>query len=239
MSSTITYTKQTIPYFYIIRHIASEKLYAGSRWAKGCNPLEFMQLEGYTTSSSTINFIIESEGLNSFEILRIDTNCDGFHVYDYETSFLQCNDCAASPNWLNGHNNKGITFGTEQFIKSMLLKYDDEYFNNREKMKLTKLKNHGNENYTNREKAEQTNFKNTGYKSALQNPKSREKGKETVLLKYGDVNYRNLEKAKNTMLLNYGVDHSSKIKFLCIIESKKEYSKQIISRDYPEFKQYY
>lgn len=56
MFSTNTYT-QTIPYFYIIRHIESNKMYAGSRYAKNCHPSEFMTVNGYTTSSSEINYI--------------------------------------------------------------------------------------------------------------------------------------------------------------------------------------
>lgn len=107
MLSTNTYTEQTIPYFYIIRHIESGKMYAGSKWTKNCHPNSFMKSDGYTTSSPTINSIIEYEGLTSFEILRIDTNLDGVSAYDYETIFLKTNNCAKSLNWFNKHNNNG------------------------------------------------------------------------------------------------------------------------------------
>lgn len=96
-----------IPYFYIIRHIHSNKLYAGSRWAKNCNPQELMQPNGYKTSSKTIHDLIERDGLESFEILRIDTYCDNLHPYDYETIFLETNNCAFSKNWINLNNNTG------------------------------------------------------------------------------------------------------------------------------------
>ena len=45
MSSETIY----MPYFYIIRHIPTGKKYAGIRYAKGCNPIEFMQPDGYQT----------------------------------------------------------------------------------------------------------------------------------------------------------------------------------------------
>ena len=120
---------ETIPYFYIIRHIATGKMYAGSRWAKGCHPNELLRADGYLTSSDEIRSIITIEGTHSFEILRIDTNCDGIHPYDYESSFLQINKCARSDNWLNGHdNNSRMMFGETEFYK---------------KAKTTWLKNYG------------------------------------------------------------------------------------------------
>ena len=120
MTSKNIYT----PYFYIIRHKETNIKYAGSKWAKGCHPDEFMQPNGYTTSSNIINSIIEQDGLDSFEILRIDTNCDGLQPHDYETLFLETIDCASSPDWYNGHNNKLSGFGTLAFIKSMQHKYN-------------------------------------------------------------------------------------------------------------------
>ena len=119
MTSDIIYT----PYFYIIQHIESKKLYAGSRYASGCHPDEFMQPNGYQTSSNTIKSIIEQEGLLSFSILRIDTYCDNIHPYDYESLFLQHLDCAKSPNWYNGHNNDGISYRTEYYDAIMIKKY--------------------------------------------------------------------------------------------------------------------
>ncbi|CAB4126972.1 hypothetical protein UFOVP84_39 [uncultured Caudovirales phage] len=116
------------PYFYIIQHKETKKMYAGSKWAKGCHPDEFMQPNGYTTSSNIINSIIEQDGLDYFEILRIDTNCDGLHPYDYETLFLETIDCASSPDWYNGHNNKFIRdklvpFGSVKYNMLIKLKY--------------------------------------------------------------------------------------------------------------------
>nr|QMP83706.1 MAG: hypothetical protein [Caudoviricetes sp.] len=109
---------QTIPYFYIIRNKETGIMYAGSKWAKGCNPDTFMIPLGYQTSSPIIHSIIEEFGLDIFEILRLDTYCDGLHVFEYETIFLQTNECSKSIRWYNTHNNTGkMAFGTELFDK--------------------------------------------------------------------------------------------------------------------------
>lgn len=70
MNSNVIYERKTdrTPYFYIIQHISSGKLYAGSRWAIGCYPAEFMKADGYCTSSKKIKKIIEAEGIESFRI---------------------------------------------------------------------------------------------------------------------------------------------------------------------------
>jgi hypothetical protein len=108
-----------IPYFYIIRHITSGTMYAGARWKKGCHPKEFMQSDGYQTSSKIIHSVIKKEGLDSFEILRIDTSCDGLHPKEYETLFLEINDCVKSKNWYNGHPNKILSHDSEEFKSIM------------------------------------------------------------------------------------------------------------------------
>lgn len=137
------------PYFYIIRHIPSNKMYAGSRWGKGCNPLEFMRQNGYTTSSKVVNKIIQEEGLNSFEILRIDTYCDGLHVYNYEQTFLETNNCASSNMWFNKHNGMGLS----DWLYVNNIKNPMELPEFVLKSNQTKIKKYGNKNYNNSEKA--------------------------------------------------------------------------------------
>ncbi len=95
----------TTPYFYIIRHTTTLKMYAGCRFAKKCHPSELLQPNGYHTSSKTIQSIITSEGCDAFEILRIDTNLDGLSASDYEAAFMTTINCAISPDWYNKHNN--------------------------------------------------------------------------------------------------------------------------------------
>ena len=167
MTSTNTYT----PYFYIIRHIPTSKLYAGSRYAKNCHPSEFMTVNGYTTSSPTINDLIKENGLTVFEILRIDTNCDGLHPHDYESLFLQTLNCAASDLWFNAHNNNGnFALGTAGYYKIMMQKY-----NVTNPMQSAKIK----------EKIKQYYITNFNVENPLQIESVREKHKATCLKRYG------------------------------------------------------
>lgn len=105
-----------VPYFYIIRHKKSGKLYAGSRFANNktvANPVEFMKENGYNTSSIEVRNLIETEGFESFEVLRIKTFTDGESAYNYETKFLKKVNAKDNPKFINRTNNNGIfnTFG--------------------------------------------------------------------------------------------------------------------------------
>jgi hypothetical protein len=112
----------TMPYFYIIKHKISGKQYAGSRWMSGCHPSELLQVDGYYTSSNTVHSLIDSDGLESFEIVDIVILDD---PYTYETHFLKENNCAESDNWLNKHNNesKPPPYGSKHFKQLMIEKY--------------------------------------------------------------------------------------------------------------------
>lgn len=116
----------TTPYFYIIRHKLTNKRYAGSRWAKNCDPSELLKEDGYFTSSNSIHNLIKHDGLDSFEILKIIELED---PYKYETQFLLENDCANSNEWFNMHNNekKPEPYGSIGFKTAMLLKYGVEH----------------------------------------------------------------------------------------------------------------
>jgi len=116
----------TQPYFYIIEHKESGRRYAGSRWSKNCHPSEFMTKDGYTTSSTTVNDIIESEGLKSFRIVELTEMDD---PYTHETNFLVENDCAASDDWFNYHNNvtRPAPYGSPEYKKMMFDRYGVEH----------------------------------------------------------------------------------------------------------------
>jgi hypothetical protein len=176
MPSNYIYT----PYFYIIQHKETHKKYAGSRWAKECNPKEFMKEGGYTTSSKTINEIIKSQGLNIFEIVDIIT-IDELNIpfgtnsiYDYETWFLITNNCANSDNWYNSHNNMGMAFGTKTFIDSS---------------KETFLKKYGVvnpfESSIIKEKIKQSNNDSLGVDYPMQSKLVQDKSKKSCQEKYG------------------------------------------------------
>lgn len=285
-------TKETTPYFYIIQHKETKIMYAGSRYAKGCHPDEFMQPNGYQTSSVTILNIIEKEGLSIFNILRIDTNCDDVSSLRYETSFLQCLNCAKSPYWYNGHNNDTLmAYGTEEFklksietcFKNFGVKYPMQSEKVREKSKITSIINYGCESHTqsyiSKSRLKQSNLKKYGYENTFQVPEFKDKGKISKLKKYGNETFNNREKSNTTCIDKYGVknihqvqsvidktaktiserytkselnnltkqgifnkhgvNNASQIPFFSIIETKKTYAKNVLSRRFPEFKQFY
>lgn len=140
------------PYFYIIQHKQSKIKYAGSRFSKRSRPDELLKKNGYCTSSSIIAEIIEKEGLDAFEIVEINTHCDGMHPVDYETKFLLGNNCAESDEWYNLHNNDFVKRRDEYFEKYLVLTYGDDYRGMSEKYKkrTTKkcLEKYGKEYYT-------------------------------------------------------------------------------------------
>lgn len=93
------------PFFYIIRHISSGKLYVGYKAEqKTCNSLTFMSNEGYQTSSKIIKEIINNEGLMSFEVDRIRHFSQGDIARDYESRFLNRVNAMNNPLFINQSN---------------------------------------------------------------------------------------------------------------------------------------
>lgn len=120
------YQQTTIPYFYVIKHISSGKLYAGSRWAKGCNPSELLQENGYLTSSKVVKKML-MEDPQCFEVVMIKTDCE--NVKEFETMFIEENDCVSSTLWLNGHNNKILfSHDSEEFKQIMIKLYGTDHW---------------------------------------------------------------------------------------------------------------
>jgi hypothetical protein len=181
-------------------------MYAGSKWAKGCNPAEFMKPNGYKTSSQTIQTIIKEEGLDSYEILRIDTYCDNLSVYDYESLFLQTLNCVKSEEWYNKHNNDTIppAFGTEEFSELLFSKYGYKHNSQIPEIKQNKIN---------------SCLSKFEVKHYMQSPYTKEKSKRTVLLKFGVENISQSEKIKTlkceTNMKNSGVDHNGRIPVEC------------------------
>lgn len=91
-------------YFYIIRHRNTNKKYAGIRYSKYADPNELLRPDGYSTSSVIINSIIKEEGLEAFVVESIKEFPEG-GAYEYESWFLDHNQCAQSAEWYNIHNN--------------------------------------------------------------------------------------------------------------------------------------
>ena len=92
------------PYFYIIKHILTQKYYAGCKINSKADSSVFMTERGYQTTSQVIKEIIQKDGLNSFEIVKIkhfDTPDD---TLAYEMKFLTKINAAENSKFYNRHN---------------------------------------------------------------------------------------------------------------------------------------
>lgn len=109
------------PYFYIIQNIYTGIYYAGSRWAKSCNPTELLVEGGYLTSSNIVNRIIKKRGTASFVVRRIRVFTDGAEARRYETRFLQKINAKSNPCFYNEHNNDHLfSFHDEKYKAKMI-----------------------------------------------------------------------------------------------------------------------
>ena len=263
MSSTNTYTEQK--YCVYITHYSENKL--PSKNNSAITPSNYIGTtsvdkinNGYkgSVSSKKYKTIWESELKNNPQLFSVeiisyhDTRPEATYkelqlqrIFNVVKNPLFINMAYAS---INGCHGMDVSGKLNQFTLTSI-KY---------KAKLTKLIKYDNQFFNNHDKTKQTLYTKTGYEYALQNPVSKEKQrktnlerngsetycnpekiKQTKLIKYGIESYNNREKSKQTSLLLYGYDNPSKIPFLCIIANKKVYSKNILSRWYPELKKYY
>lgn len=72
------------PYFYILKHKYTGRLYVGSQYGKTSNPSNIWST--YFTSSKFIKEIILNEGKDSFEVLKVTERLD---ARKYEARYLQ------------------------------------------------------------------------------------------------------------------------------------------------------
>ncbi len=209
-----------IPYFYIIQDTRNNMYYVGSKYGKDANPETFWIQNGYTTSSSTINTIINEYGLSIFKIRKLKIFEAGGQAYDYETRFLQKIDAKNNPNFYNLHNNdKYPSFGSEEHKKIMIEKYGVEYpiktTEIKEKMSNTIKKKYGVNWYTQTEefkgKYVEKSLEKYGVTSPTKCEEIKEKTKNTNLKKYGNKCnlYSDIQKQKN--LEEYGVEYFSQM----------------------------
>jgi len=92
------------PYFYIIKHIPSQKYYAGCKINSRANSSDFMTERGYQTTSQVIKEIIQRDGLNSFEIVKIKHFEIPDDALNYEMKFLTKVNAAENARFYNRHN---------------------------------------------------------------------------------------------------------------------------------------
>jgi len=223
------YSYDRVPYFYIIEHKETGKKYAGAKWAKDANPNNFMLETGYQTSSSTIHKIIGNEGLDAFEIkeiVKLEELCIPFgcqSIDEYESWFLESNDCANSKDWYNRVTPWNAAFGTEVFYSNMInkfgVKYPGQIETHSEKVKLKCQQNFGTDHYYESEECknkllEYIHKHDKTATNVWQLEITKEKSRSTCAVNHG-VEYPAqskiiFNKAKETLINNYGVDSPMK-----------------------------
>ena len=236
----IYYTKNHIPYFYIIQEISTGMYYAGAKWAQGCRPDELMVEGGYFTSSPTIKLLIDKNGLNSFVIRRIWQFETPKEAYDYETKFLKRINARKNPLFYNRHNNDGL-ISPEMMEITMLEKYGvtNAAYSPiiRKRIIDTNIERYGVDNpaknFNIQQKTRTTNLKRYGFDNPLKNPETHKRAKITKQEKYSDPNYNNRANAELTCYKKYGVYHNSQIEEVKSSKSlmMKEKSKNKNNRD--------
>lgn len=87
----------TVPFFYVVRHVDSGVRYAGIRVAKGCHPKQLGVT--YFTSSNIVGK--KWRGGEIFEIDRIRLFSTGVEAAHWEGRFLSRINAADSPMWFN------------------------------------------------------------------------------------------------------------------------------------------
>lgn len=94
----------TTPYTYCITHKPTKKRYYGVRYQRGCEPSDLWNK--YFTSSSEVQFLIEQDGISSFEIEIRRTFDTEEQARDWEYRVLSRLKVAQNDNWLNKSNGK-------------------------------------------------------------------------------------------------------------------------------------
>lgn len=92
------------PYFYIITHLPSGKYYAGCKFNSKANSDDLMTSGGYKTTSKVVKQLIESDGLDSFKVLKIKHFKTAEEALWYESKFLIKVNAATNSKFLNRQN---------------------------------------------------------------------------------------------------------------------------------------
>lgn len=167
-------------FFYIVQHKITKKYYIGSKYGQDADINTFMTENGYKTSSSTISKIIELEGLDIFDIIKIKLFETPSEAYNYETRFLKKVDAKNNKKFYNSHNNDILGYGSDGFYFVMEQKYGVKHALQSndicEKSKQTCLKNYGVEWYFQSEefKSNYANYASMGGK--IQGQRNAESG---------------------------------------------------------------
>lgn len=185
------------PYFYIIQHVPSGKLYAGVKYSADADHKNLLTPSGYHTSSNIVHDLIKKDGLSSFAITEIKLFNSPDEAHSFETNYLRLNSAATSTLYLNQHeNNQNKSFGTESYKEVCMLRYGVE---------------HPIQNEHIQRKQKNTMLNRYGVEHACQSPELLEKRKQQHRELHGvDFPMQSVdtqEKSKKTMMQKYGVPH--------------------------------
>lgn len=254
-----------IPFTYIIGWSKHKKFYYGSKYAQGCQPADLW--ESYFTSSEYVKDFRKENG--EPDIIRIHrTFSDKDSCVAFEHKYLTKIDAKNHPLFLN-KSNGAKDFGiinneSKQKTKETCLEiYGYENASQspkiKEKIKATWLEKYGYEYAMQspeiKEKRKETCLEIYGYEHSAQSPIVKEKKKETCLEIYGVAHVSQIIKPCEHCGELKGITHETQCKknpnrkiaknqgkvlpFFTIIETRKTYGKNNLSRWCPEFKEFY
>jgi hypothetical protein len=147
------------PYFYIIKHLPSQKYYAGCKFNLKADSSDFMTEKGYQTTSKVIWSLIQKDGLSSFEIIRLKHFNTLNEALSYEMRFLIKINAAKNEMFYNRHN------GGKNFVNNGGYKLPES---TKQKMRKPKSK----ETVEKQNKEKRTRSKDV-YKKAVETRKQR------------------------------------------------------------------
>ncbi len=256
-----------IPYFYIIQDIRNGVYYAGAKWGRDADPARFMTENGYTTSSSIVNKIIETHGFDIFTTQKIKTFTTKKDVISYEKKFLQKVDAKNNPRFYNRQNNDHLfSYHDDRYKEKMLEMYGVEY-----PLKSTELQIRQQQN--NKEKygvgnvfqadfvkniIKETNLERYGVQHPSYSKELLEKKAQNNMEKYGVADTRQLphikekaiialksqkviDKRRETFLKKYGVDNAAQVAPIMesILETRKTLSNRSVVKLLREYTRYF
>lgn len=243
MTSTDIYT----PFTYCITFLPTGERYYGSRYANNKKEMAHpSQLwTSYFTSSNIIANLIEEHGKDAFSFEVRKTFINRAKTVSWENKFLTRINAAQSTEWLNGHNGGSNFHCTSESSKKGMStrKKNGTCWRTPESIQkgidTRNERGTGPDNQNIIQKMLDTR-KMKGLENPMKNQETIQKAKDTRK-RNGTTNTNtpeSIQKCKDTKQKN-GTPSPSTVPFLSIVETKKTYAKNQISRSFPSLKQYY
>lgn len=185
----------TTPYFYVLKEVSTDMLYAGVKFSKNCNPSDL--LVTYFTSSKIVRAMLAADP-SCFVVNRVRTFSSKEDAINYEKRFLKKVKADKSSRWYNQSISGAVSPDLLRHI------YNKKYnVDNPKQLQSVK------------DKATRTCMKKFNAPSRFEAEDFEEQRKQTMLDRYG-VEYTTqspqlLEKVKQSYVNKYGVDNPSKI----------------------------